>query len=74
MQFSDVPILDGLGFANIHSVKGVEIVKVKPNSLAAQKKFQEGDIIVKINQRADNSVGECNDRIAEAIKKEAKNP
>ena len=31
------PILDGLGFAIIHSVKGVEIVKVKPNLLAAQK-------------------------------------
>ena len=31
------PILDGLGFAIIHSVKGVEIVKVKPNLQAAQK-------------------------------------
>ena len=35
----DVPILDGLGFAIIHSVKGVEIVKVKPNLLVAQKNF-----------------------------------
>jgi serine protease Do len=68
----NVPILDGLGFAIVHSVKGVEIVKVKPNSLAAQKIFQEGDIIVEVNQHAVNSVGEFNDRIAEATKKEAK--
>ena len=33
----NMPILDGLGFAIVHSVKGVEIVTVKPNSQAAQK-------------------------------------
>ena len=68
----NVPILDGLGFAIVHSVKGEAIVKVKPNSLAAQKIFKEGNIIVEINQHAVNSVGEFNDRLAEATKKEAK--
>lgn len=65
--------MDGFGFAIVHSVKGVEIVTVKPNSQAAQKIFQEGDVIVEVNQHAVNSVGEFNDRIAEATKKEAKN-
>ena len=64
--------MDGFGFAIVHSVKGVEIVTVKPNSQAAQKIFQEGDVIVEVNQHAVNSVGEFNDRIAEATKKEAK--
>jgi len=67
-----VPILNGLGFAIVHSVKGVEIVTVKPNSQAAQKNFQEGDIIVEVNQHAVNSVGEFNDRIAEATIKGSK--
>ena len=67
-----MPILNGLGFAIVHSVKGVEIVTVKPNSQAAQKNFQEGDIIVEVNQHAVNSVGEFNDRIAEATIKGSK--
>jgi serine protease Do len=44
-------------------VKGVVVTGVNPNSNAAQKRIQAGDIIVEVGQEAVNSIGEITARV-----------
>ena len=49
---TELPVLDGaeLGNYNARGVKGVEIKRVEPNSIAAQRGLKSGDIIIGINR------------------------
>ncbi|OOF43551.1 serine peptidase [Rodentibacter rarus] len=50
----ELPALDGAQFNNYNAkgIKGIEITKVQPNSLAAQRGLKTGDIIIGINRQA----------------------
>lgn len=55
-----LPSLSGAELANYaeQSVKGVEITKVEKGSLAENRGFRKGDIIVGVNRKAVESIGE----------------
>ena len=50
---TELPALDGATLSNYDAkgVKGVEISKVQPNSMAAQRGLKSGDIIIGINRQ-----------------------
>ena len=58
---------DGIGYRIVHSVKGIEIVQVEPNSDAAQKGLAPGDIIVEVDQHKVNSQSEFTAQIEKLI-------
>ena len=51
---TELPALDGATLKNYSAkgVKGIEISKVEPNSLAAQRGLKAGDIIIGVNREA----------------------
>ena len=55
-----LPALNGAEFANVDSkgVKGVEITKVEKGSVAESRGFRKGDVIVGVNRRSVESIGE----------------
>jgi serine protease Do len=67
------PITDDLKkrFALKDSVKGVLVTRVDPNSPAADKRIQAGDVIVEVQQEGVNSPDAMTKRI-EALKKDGK--
>jgi serine protease Do len=52
-------------------VKGVVVSRVEPESNAATKRLQAGDVIVEVGQEPVNTVGEVADRI-EKLKKDGR--
>ena len=50
---TELPALDGATLKNydLKGIKGIEITKVQPNSLAAQRGLKAGDIIIGINRQ-----------------------
>ena len=54
------PALKGAEFSNYNEkdVKGVEITKVEKGTIAEQRGFRKGDIIVGVNRRAVENIGE----------------
>jgi len=50
---TELPALDGATLKNYDAkgIKGIEITKVQPNSLAAQRGLKAGDIIIGINRQ-----------------------
>ena len=57
-----MPALDGatLKDYNAKGVKGIEITKIQPNSLAAQRGLKAGDIIIGINRQMIENIRELN--------------
>ncbi len=53
------------------TVKGVVVTKVDPNSAAADKRIQVGDVIVEVGQEAVANPADVTNRI-EALKKEGR--
>ncbi|MGX2966475.1 Do family serine endopeptidase [Ursidibacter sp. B-7004-1] len=55
-----LPALKGAEFSNYNEkgVKGVEITKVEKGTIAEQRGFRKGDIIVGVNRRAVENIGE----------------
>lgn len=55
---TELPALDGATLNNydVKGVKGVEISKVQPNSMAAQRGLKSGDIIIGINRQPIESI------------------
>ncbi|PJG86536.1 DegQ family serine endoprotease [Conservatibacter flavescens] len=55
-----IPALEGAELSNYNSkgVTGVEITKVAPNSLAAQRGLRNGDIIVGVNRSSVENIGQ----------------
>lgn len=55
-----LPSLNGAEFSNYNEkgIKGVEITKVEKNSLAEARGFRKGDVIVGVNRRTIENLGE----------------
>ncbi|MFW9276505.1 Do family serine endopeptidase [Glaesserella parasuis] len=55
-----LPSLNGAEFSNYNEkgIKGVEITKVEKNSLAEARGFRKGDVIVGVNRRTVENLGE----------------
>ena len=52
-------------------VKGVVVTRVDPNSAAADKRIQAGDVIVEVGQEAVNAPADVSKRL-DALKKDGK--
>ncbi|OOF71212.1 DegQ family serine endoprotease [Rodentibacter caecimuris] len=66
-KIDDLPALDGAELKNYNSkgIKGVEITKVSPNSMAAQRGLQSGDIIIGVNRHLIENTSDLNKILAD---------
>ena len=64
---TELPALDGATLKNYDAkgIKGIEITKIQPNSLAAQRGLKAGDIIIGINRQQVENTGELSKALDE---------
>ena len=64
---TELPALDGATLKNYDAkgIKGIEITKIQPNSLAAQRGLKAGDIIIGINRQQVENTAELSKALDE---------